>query len=45
MTPFGYFVDRSTRQLAEAAVSEALADASIEGADVGFVAYSNAAGG
>lgn len=45
MTPFGYFVDVSTRQLAEAAVSEALADASVDVADIGFVAYSNAAGG
>lgn len=45
MTPFGYFIERDVRSLAEEALREALTDASAVAADVGFVAFANAAGG
>ena len=45
MTPFGYFLDQSIRDLAQAAAVGALADASLEAKDIGFVAFSNAASG
>jgi acetyl-CoA acyltransferase len=45
MTSFGKFPDRSVRSLSEEAVAEALADAQVAPADVGFVAFGNAVGG
>lgn len=45
MTPFGYFLDQGIRDLAQAATADALADASLEAKDIGFVAFSNAASG
>jgi acetyl-CoA acetyltransferase len=45
MTRFGKFFERSVRSLAEEAVQEALADAHVTPADVGFVAFANAVGG
>ena len=45
MTPFGKFLDRSTRNLAEAAVRDALADAGIGPEAVDQVYFGNAASG
>lgn len=45
MTPFGMFMDRGTRAMAEEAVGLCLADAGLTPDDVGFVAYSNASSG
>jgi acetyl-CoA acyltransferase len=45
MTPFGYFLEHGIRDLAGAATAEALADASTAPSEVGFIAFSNAAGG
>ena len=45
MTRFGKFPDRSVRSLTEGAVTEALGDASVGPADIGFVAFGNAVGG
>ncbi|MFJ0551235.1 thiolase family protein [Bordetella bronchiseptica] len=45
MTPFGKFLDRSTRSLAEAAVRDALGDAGIAPAQVDQVYFANAAAG
>ncbi|MDH5856470.1 thiolase family protein [Lampropedia aestuarii] len=45
MTPFGYFLQQSVRDLAQAATAEALADASLTAQDIGFVTFSNAASG
>jgi acetyl-CoA acetyltransferase len=45
MTSFGKFLDRSVRSLTEEAVAEALSDAHVSPAEVGFVAFGNAVGG
>lgn len=45
MTPFGMFVERGTRAMAEQAVSLALANAGITPDEIEFVAYANAASG
>jgi len=45
MTPFGRFLDQPVRALTEAAVAQALGDAGIDGGEVGFIAFGNAAGG
>jgi acetyl-CoA acyltransferase len=45
MTPFGRFFDRSVRQLAEAAVDDALADAGCEARAIDAAFFANAAQG
>jgi acetyl-CoA acyltransferase len=45
MTRFGKFPERSVRSMAEECVAEALADSGVAAAEVGFVAFANAAGG
>src|SRR4051794_14560548 len=45
MTPFGKFPERTVRSLAEAAASEALADAGVGPDAVESVYFGNAAGG
>jgi acetyl-CoA acyltransferase len=45
MTAFGKFLDRSTRNLAEAAVKDALADAGIDAGEVDQIYFGNAASG
>jgi acetyl-CoA acyltransferase len=45
MTPFGKFLDRSTRSLTEAAVNDALADAGIGAEAIDQIYFGNAASG
>jgi len=45
MTPFGRFLDTPMRALTEDAVGQSLADAGVDAAEVGFIAFGNAAGG
>jgi acetyl-CoA acetyltransferase len=45
MTPFGKFLERSVRQMAEAAVADALRDAGCTTDDIGMVFFGNAASG
>jgi acetyl-CoA acetyltransferase len=45
MTPFGRFLDRSLRQLAQGATAEALSDCGLDAADIDMVFFGNAAAG
>ncbi|RVT96741.1 thiolase family protein [Rhodovarius crocodyli] len=45
MTPFGKFMDRGIREMSEAAVAEALADAGVAATEIGHVYFANSAAG